>query len=110
MRVFGTLFILFIGCQLASAQDRPAPPSKDSLKIKMRDSVLAARDSLISKAVKKPEAKILSIEDYKVINIDRDTSFVDTSQSIQKEYKYNYLRKDHFELMPFSNVGHFLCF
>lgn len=105
MRVLGTLFILFIGCQLASAQDRPAPPSKDSLKIKMRDSVLAARDSLISKAVKKPEAKILSIEDYKVINIDRDTSFVDTSQSIQKEYKYNYLRKDHFELMPFSNVG-----
>ena len=43
--------------------------------------------------------------DYKFITIDRDTSFVDTTLSIQKEYRYNYLRKDYFELLPFSNTG-----
>ncbi|WP_203294091.1 putative porin [Luteirhabdus pelagi] len=45
------------------------------------------------------------IEYYKIISYDRDTTFVDTSLSIQKEYKFNYLRRDHFELLPFSNVG-----
>ena len=34
-----------------------------------------------------------------------DTTYVDTTLSIHKEYKFNYLRKDNFELMPFSNIG-----
>jgi hypothetical protein len=51
----------------------------------------------------KPEKP--SIELYKIISHDRDTTFVDTTLSIQKEYKFNYLRKDAFELLPFSNVG-----
>lgn len=42
---------------------------------------------------------------YKIISIDKDTTFVDTTLSIQKEYKFNYLRRDHFELLPFANVG-----
>ena len=66
---------------------------------------MASRDSLINKERKEQEATLLTIKDYKIISIDRDTTFVDTSQSIQKEYKYNYLRRDHFELQPFSNVG-----
>ncbi|MEL6810358.1 MAG: putative porin [Bacteroidota bacterium] len=45
------------------------------------------------------------IDLYKIITIDRDTTFLDTTLSIQKEYKFNYLRKDDFELLPFSNVG-----
>lgn len=106
MRALQILLLLVLGTHLTLAQERPAPPSKDSLKIKMRDSVMAARDSLINKSRKKEDEKtLLTIKDYKIISIDRDTSFVDTSQSIQKDYKYNYLRRDHFELMPFSNVG-----
>ena len=46
-----------------------------------------------------------SIDLYKIISVERDTTFVDTSLSIEKEYKFNYLRKDNFELVPFSNVG-----
>lgn len=42
---------------------------------------------------------------YKIISVHNDTTFVDTSLTIQKEYKFNYLRKDNFELLPFSNVG-----
>ncbi|QNJ97973.1 hypothetical protein ALE3EI_1412 [Constantimarinum furrinae] len=51
----------------------------------------------------KPEKP--SIELYKIISADRDTTYVDTTLTIQKEYKFNYLRKDNFELLPFSNVG-----
>jgi len=51
------------------------------------------------------EAKLTTIKDYKVINFQRDTTFVDTTLTLQKEYKYNFLRIDDFELMPFSNIG-----
>jgi hypothetical protein len=47
----------------------------------------------------------VAITDYKIIGYQSDTTFVDTTLSIQKEYKFNYLRKDDFELLPFSNVG-----
>ncbi len=53
-----------------------------------------------SKKVKKPP-----IDLYKIISADNDTTSVDTTLSIQKEYKFNYLRRDAFELLPFSNVG-----
>ncbi len=43
--------------------------------------------------------------DYKYISVDNDTTYVDTTLSIKKEYKFNYLRKDYFELLPFSNTG-----
>jgi hypothetical protein len=42
---------------------------------------------------------------YKIIAADRDTTTVDTSLSIQKDYKFNYLRRDDFELIPLANVG-----
>lgn len=45
------------------------------------------------------------IELYKAISYDRDTTYVDTTLSIQKEYAYNFLRTDDFELLPFANVG-----
>ena len=47
----------------------------------------------------------LTIEDYKLISIQGDTTLLDTTLTIKKEYRYNYLRRDDFELMPFSNVG-----
>ncbi|MFI1744183.1 putative porin [Thalassobellus sediminis] len=49
--------------------------------------------------------KLAKIEDYLIISHTNDTTFVDTTLSIQKEYKFNYLRKDNFGLMPFSNLG-----
>lgn len=45
------------------------------------------------------------IDQYKIINYKNDTIIADTNLTIQKEYKYNYLRKDDFELLPFSNIG-----
>ena len=45
------------------------------------------------------------ITDYKIISVSRDTTHVDTSLTIEDDYQFNYLRKDNFELLPFSNVG-----
>jgi hypothetical protein len=54
------------------------------------------------KNLKNPDAKI---EDYLIISHKRDTTFVDTTLTIQKDYKFNYLRRDNFGLIPFSNLG-----
>ncbi|MEZ4874645.1 MAG: putative porin [Flavobacteriaceae bacterium] len=46
-----------------------------------------------------------SVTLYKIVSMDRDTTYLDTTLSIAKDYKFNYLRRDAFELLPFSNVG-----
>ncbi|MCI2228885.1 putative porin [Polaribacter sp. MSW13] len=43
--------------------------------------------------------------DYKIFSHKRDTSYIDTTLTLQKEYKFNYLRKDNFELLAFHNQG-----
>lgn len=48
---------------------------------------------------------IATIDMYKIITLQHDTTYVDTSLTIQKEYKFNYLRKDNFGLLPFANEG-----
>ncbi len=45
------------------------------------------------------------IEQYQVISIENDTTYVDTTLTIRKEYIFNYLRKDNFGLLPFANEG-----
>lgn len=53
----------------------------------------------------KPKDEKPPIDMYEIISHERDTTFVDTTLSIKKDYKFNYLRRDDFELLPFSNVG-----
>src|SRR4030065_1551651 len=43
--------------------------------------------------------------DYKIISINNDTTLVDTTLTISKDYKFNYIRKDNFELLAFANQG-----
>ncbi len=45
------------------------------------------------------------IDLYKVITIDRDTTYIDTTLTIRKDYIFNYLRRDNFGLLPFANEG-----
>ncbi len=58
-------------------------------------------DANVSK--EKPEKPPITL--YKITSVTCDTTFIDTSLSIQKEYKFNYLRKDNFNLQAFANVG-----
>jgi len=50
-------------------------------------------------------AKKAPIDLYKIISIENDTTHLDTTLTIEKDYKFNYLRKDNFALLPFSNTG-----
>jgi hypothetical protein len=49
--------------------------------------------------------KVATMDQYRFISIERDTTYLDTSLTIQKEYSFNYLRKDNFGLLAFSNEG-----
>lgn len=43
--------------------------------------------------------------DYKIISFKKDTTFIDTTLNITKEYRFNFLRKDLFGLLAFQNQG-----
>jgi hypothetical protein len=59
-----------------------------------------------SDSIKKPKKeKVATIDQYRFITLERDTTYIDTSLTIQKEYSHNYLRKDNFGLLPFPNEG-----
>lgn len=94
-------FLIVCFSHAISAQEDSIPPSRNGLgggkEPKVRN--LPAR--------KNGEVKggAVTIKDYKIIGYERDTTFLDTTISIQKDYKYNFLRRDDFELMPFANVG-----
>ena len=49
--------------------------------------------------------KVATLDLYRIITLDRDTTYIDTSLTIQKEYSHNYLRRDTFGLLPFANDG-----
>lgn len=58
-----------------------------------------------SDSISKKKQPVATIDMYRVITLDRDTTYIDTSLTIQKEYSHNYLRKDIFGLLPFANEG-----
>lgn len=49
--------------------------------------------------------KVGKIDQYLIISSVNDTTFVDTTLNIKKDYKFNYRRKDNFNLISFSNMG-----
>ncbi|SFZ89170.1 Putative porin [Flaviramulus basaltis] len=96
--VFVLLFILF--CNGLNAQRKLGGFGEKKDIVNTQDTI--SRTSKKGSGIKSPKAKI---EDYLIISFENDTTYVDTSLTIQKEYKFNYLRKDNFGLMPFSNLG-----
>ncbi|RAJ15232.1 putative porin [Olleya aquimaris] len=101
--IFSLLLITFAGVAFAQT---PRKLSKSNSSLNKSDQAL--QDSLSqgnvikSKGVKNLDAKII---DYLIITNQRDTIYLDTTLTINKEYKFNYLRQDNFGLMPFANVG-----
>ena len=59
-------------------------------------------DDAKAKPKKAPKA---AFDQYRIITLQKDTTYVDTSLTIKKDYEFNYLRKDIFGLLPFSNEG-----
>ncbi len=92
-------FLLLLAYLPGISQEKLPPPGKQKDSTQFRKQNLRPNPAA---GVSVPENKI---EEYKIISYKRDTTFLDTTLTIQKEYRYNYLRRDDFELMPFANVG-----
>ena len=93
-------FFLFF-FNLAGAQDKRGLLDEESGNPNV-GSMKSSQKSKGNKTKKNPDVKI---ENYLIISHLNDTTYVDTTLTLQKEYKFNYLRKDNFGLMPFSNLG-----
>ena len=53
----------------------------------------------------KEDKYIPSIKDYKFFKLEESSVTIDTTLSIKKEYKFNYLRQDNFNYIQFHNQG-----
>ena len=110
------IFFAFIVCGL-HAQDKKtinedklketSSLEKDTVSIssQTQDTLKVVRALKKLAGIKDEKENKTKIQDYLIISFENDTTFVDTTLTIQKDYKFNYLRKDNFGLMPFSNIG-----
>ena len=96
MRIFIHTCI-FIFPLLIFSQKRDANTSSKSISNKY----IRVPDSIGNKK----NQKVATLDMYRFINLERDTTYIDTSLTIQKEYSHNYLRKDTFGLLAFPNEG-----
>ncbi|MDG2431679.1 putative porin [Flavobacterium sp.] len=88
MRILFFLYCLFIPVVLfAQGQIGPEGNTHKSILDKIKKDTVAP------------------IDQYRFISIERDTTYLDTSLTIQREYSFNYLRKDNFGLLAFPNEG-----
>lgn len=74
-----------------SAQDLDLELKKDT-----------TRKSLLEAPKQNPKAKY---DQYRIVSTQKDTIYIDTTLTIQKEYDFNYLRNDNFGLLPLHNDG-----
>ena len=95
MRYFKKLFVLFclLSTLSALAQKELNKPPLNRIE---KDT------SYINKG--KGFDKEATIDMYLQFNTS-DSIEVDTTLSLKKDYKFNYLQKDNFGLMPFANIG-----
>ncbi len=98
MRIFLFLCICALPTVLFSQKkDRENSANSNSIKSKY----LRIPDSLGTSK----KQKVATLDLYRFVSLERDTTYIDTSLTIQKEYSHNYLRKDTFGLLAFPNEG-----
>ena len=85
---------------------------KDSIPLEEKSVTGKKIDSLGSSFSKKkrfiPYFKSMNevtVKDYKLMFLDGSEKTVDTSLSLEREYSFNFLRKDYFEILTFPNMG-----
>ena len=97
--LFFYLFLFFSSFVYSQKERIEFSDSKNENSINKKDTLLNKSFNSNTPINKAP------INLYKIYTLQKDTTFVDTSLTINSEYKYNFLRKDIFGLMPFSNEG-----
>jgi len=95
MRIFFFLYLLVVPTLLFSQEKTTSKNSLD----------MNTKYSSITDTIKKKKAKIATIDQYQIITLEHDTTYVDTSLTLKSAYKQNNLRKDDFGLLSFSNIG-----
>lgn len=101
MNKFFFIIIIFFGF---SSYSQTIESSREDKRAQVLNDTIN-EPSTKSTSNKNLKNKKATIDMYKIISYKRDTTYFDTTLSIKKDYKYNYLRKDNFELISFSNVG-----
>ncbi|HHC78244.1 MAG TPA: hypothetical protein ENK46_00050 [Flavobacteriia bacterium] len=98
--------LLFLCCVMATqAQTTPKKPIRDLRSVGNGLQRNQADSTKFGKEIKVTLSGKTHYTDYKIISHQRDTTYIDTTLTIQKDYLFNYLRKDNFELLPFHNQG-----
>ena len=92
MRILFFLYFLTFSTLLFSQKKRTAELDFNS-KYNSADSII------------NPTVKVATIDMYRIITLERDTTYIDTSLTIKKLYSFNYLRKDTFGLLPLPHEG-----
>lgn len=101
MKKFFLLSFLLMICQSQMAQIRGLDRGINGLGGLNQQQV----DSLDNEEITVKLSGKTHYTDYKIISHKYDTTYVDTTLTIKKEYKFNFLRKDNFELLQFHNQG-----
>ncbi|WP_281309745.1 putative porin [Flavobacterium flavigenum] len=94
MRILFFLYLLVLPSLLFSQEVTPK-----------KNLDMNSQYSSITDTVKKKKALVAKIDQYQIVTIEHDTTIVDTSLTIKSAYRQNYLRRDNFGLLPFSNIG-----
>ncbi len=101
MRKNVVFIIIFLSVSILWSQDRKLEEIEEGT------GIGAERSQEPSTSLRRPKDKKekLLVTEYKIITKENDTTYLDTTLSIQKDYRFNYLRRDDFELLPIHNVG-----
>lgn len=99
MKKFLIVFIcLFFLTNLAQSQNRTTGNNNNLFNNVAQDTVPPSEITVTLSGKTK-------FTDYKIISFKKDTTFIDTTLTLAKDYKFNFIRKDLFGLLSFSNQG-----
>ena len=98
-------FFLLCFSQLAFSQLESLSTGKRGDSGNATDLSSSVQKSSDTTSTKAGDMAVGEIEQYLFISNLNDTTYVDTTLSLKKEYKFNARRKDNFNLMAFSNMG-----
>ncbi|WP_378178116.1 putative porin [Aquimarina sp. SS2-1] len=94
------IIILLIGSIAVAQEGNEEEINEGTKTFQTRPDITKSKKPLLKNKKQKPP-----ITDYKIVDISNDTTYVDTTLTIQRDYNFNYLRRDDFGLQPINNVG-----
>lgn len=99
------LFVFFLPFVLLAQDAKTIRRSANREAASQQNDTIATRNKRVITSSVQATDTVATIDMYKIVTLQKDTTLVDTSLTIQNEYKINYLRRDNFGLLPFSNEG-----